>query len=96
MDKPLSTLEWQLPLSGVHSIMMEKLAQPGEGGGCTPTPYTLSTITYEVVVDAPAESADALPFFLLYAYMYSVGQTEPKSSIKLGIQCIYTNLNYMD
>ncbi len=23
--------EWQLPLSGVHSIMMEKLAQPGEG-----------------------------------------------------------------
>ncbi len=24
--------EWQWPLSGVHSIMMEKFAQPGEGG----------------------------------------------------------------
>jgi hypothetical protein len=24
--------EWQLPLSGVHSIMMEKFTQPGEGG----------------------------------------------------------------
>jgi hypothetical protein len=25
--------EWQWPLSGAHSIM-EKLAQPGAGGGC--------------------------------------------------------------
>jgi hypothetical protein len=25
--------------SGVHSIMMEKLAQAGEGRGCTPTPF---------------------------------------------------------
>ncbi len=25
--------EWQRPLSGVHSITMEKLAQAGEGGG---------------------------------------------------------------
>ncbi len=31
--------EWQWPLSGVHSIMLEKLAQAGEGGGCTPTPF---------------------------------------------------------
>jgi hypothetical protein len=30
---------WHLPLSGVQSIMMEKLAQPGEGGGCTPFPF---------------------------------------------------------
>ncbi len=30
---------WQLPLSGVHSIMMEKLAQPVEVGWCTPTPF---------------------------------------------------------
>jgi hypothetical protein len=27
--------ERQRPLSGVHSITMEKLAQTGEGGGCT-------------------------------------------------------------
>ena len=32
-------IEWQRPLSGVHPIMMEKLAQAGEGGGCTPTPF---------------------------------------------------------
>ncbi len=34
--------EWQWPLSGVHSIMMEKLGQPGEGGGggCTPIPFS--------------------------------------------------------
>ncbi len=42
--------EWQWPLSGVHSIMMEKSAQPGEDGVCTPVvpPFTLSTITYKV------------------------------------------------
>ncbi len=32
-------IEWQWPLSGVYSIMMEKSAQPGAGGGCTPTPF---------------------------------------------------------
>jgi hypothetical protein len=26
-------------LSGVHLIMWVKLAQAGEGGGCTPTPF---------------------------------------------------------
>ncbi len=31
--------EWQRPLSDVHSIMMYKLAQAGEGGGRTPTPF---------------------------------------------------------
>jgi hypothetical protein len=31
--------EWQWPLSGVHPIMMVKSAQPGGGGGCTPTPF---------------------------------------------------------
>jgi hypothetical protein len=30
---------WQWPLSGVHSIMMVNSAQPGEGGGCTPSPF---------------------------------------------------------
>jgi hypothetical protein len=37
--------------------MMEKSTQPGEGWGCT----------YKVVVYAPAERADKLPYiFLLY------------------------------
>ncbi len=31
--------EWQRPLSGVHSIMMEKIAQSDEGWGCTPIPF---------------------------------------------------------
>ncbi len=33
--------EWQLPISGVHSIMMEKSALAGEGGGARPPPFTL-------------------------------------------------------
>ncbi len=36
--------------SSVHSIMMEKLAQPGEGEGARPPPFTISTITDKVVV----------------------------------------------
>jgi hypothetical protein len=53
--------------SGVHSIMMGKLAQPGEGGGCTPTPpFTLFTITYKVAVYAPAERADTLTLFYYF------------------------------
>jgi hypothetical protein len=35
-------------------------------------PPPLSTITYKVVVYAPAERADSLRTFLLYLYMYSV------------------------
>jgi hypothetical protein len=31
--------EWQWLLSGVHSIMMVKSAQPGDGFGCTPSPF---------------------------------------------------------
>ncbi len=54
--------------------MMEKLAQPGEGGGARPPHFTTSTITDKVVVYAPAERAVALPIFLLYPYMHSVGQ----------------------
>jgi hypothetical protein len=56
--------------------MMEKLAQPGEGGEWTPT---LFLYIYHHVqscgVYAPAERADALPFSIL-AYMYSVAQNQ--------------------
>jgi hypothetical protein len=65
--------EWQLPHSGVHSIMMVKSAQLGEGGGARPTPFTLSTIMSKVVVYSPAERADTLSLFLLYPYTYSEG-----------------------
>jgi hypothetical protein len=46
--------------------MMKKLAQGGGGD------HPLSTITYKVVVYAPAETAHALLLFLLY---YSVCKT---------------------
>jgi hypothetical protein len=52
--------------------MMEKLSQAGEGGGARPPPFTLSTITYKVVVYTPAERTDTLPIFLsTLPYMYS-------------------------
>ncbi len=42
-------------------------------GGARLPSYTISTITYKVVVYAPAEMADILtPLFLLYPYMYTV------------------------
>jgi hypothetical protein len=59
--------------------MMEKSAQPGAGGGggvARPPSFTLSTITYKVVMYAPAERADTLSLFLLYPYMCSVGVTQ--------------------
>ncbi len=43
-----------------------------KGGGYTPSPFTISTITYKVAVYALAETADILPLFLLYPCMYSV------------------------
>jgi hypothetical protein len=52
--------EWQWPLSGAHSIMMVKSAQPGKvvRGDAHPPPFAQSTITSKVVVYAPAERAD--------------------------------------
>ncbi len=47
--------------SGVPSIMMEKLAQAGVGGGCTTIKVT---ITYKVAVYAPADWAETLTLFL--------------------------------
>jgi hypothetical protein len=65
--------------------MMEKLAQAGGGwggGGARPPPFT---ITYKVVVYAPAERADTLPVFLLYPYMYSVVLNTIKTCIMASI-----------
>ncbi len=66
--------EWQRPLSGLHSIMMDKMVQAGENGGARharPPPFTISTTKYKVVVCAPAEGADSPPPpFLLYPSLY--------------------------
>ncbi len=66
--------EWQRPLSGVHSIMTEKFAQAGEGGGCTPaTPFHyIYHHEQSFGVCSNWESRYTLPLFLLYPYMYSV------------------------
>jgi hypothetical protein len=58
--------EWQRPLSGVHSIMKEKLVRVA--GGARPPSFTLFTITYKVAVYvyAPGERADTLTLFHLY------------------------------
>ncbi len=77
--------EWQLPLSGVHSIMMEKLAQSSEGGGARPSPFTISTITYKVVTYAPAKSADTLSLLLLYPCMYSVIKTTTAKNCRCNV-----------
>jgi hypothetical protein len=74
-DHRLQT-EWQRPLSGVHSIMREKLTQACEGGDARPPPFTISTITCKVAVYAPAKRTDTLPLFNLYpTLMYSVVRT---------------------
>ncbi len=52
--------EWQLPLSGVYSIMMEKLAQPG---------FTLSTITklwFTIQLRGQIHS----PYFYSFLYVF--------------------------
>jgi hypothetical protein len=58
--------EWQRPLSGVHFIKMEKLAQAGvRGGSAHPPPFTAFTISFKVAVYAPAVWADTLTLFHL-------------------------------
>ena len=52
--------------------MKVKSAQAGADGDARPPPFTTSTITYKVLVYAPADREDTLALFLLYPYMYSV------------------------
>ncbi len=74
--------EWQMPLSGVHFIMIEKLAHSGEGGGAhahPPPPFT-----YKVVLYAPAERAGKT---LFYPYMYSVVHTMAFRTCTVQLAC---------
>ena len=59
----------QWPLSSLHSIMMVNSAQPSAGRGCTPSPFTQTTITSKIVEYAPAEKAGTLLLFLLYPFL---------------------------
>ncbi len=72
-------VDWQRPLSalsGVHSIMMEKLAQAGEGGGCTPTP--LHSIYHHVQSFRYTPPISSLPLFVLCGW--GVSMTLPTMS----------------
>ncbi len=57
--------EWHWPLSSVHSSLMEKLAQAGEVGGSMhcPPPFTISTVTYKVVVSLLLRGQKQSPYF---------------------------------
>ncbi len=69
----------QWPISGLHSIMMEKLSQAGEGGGVHALPLSLylPSRTVQVAVYAPVERADtppslsSLPLYVLSGKNYS-------------------------
>ncbi len=65
------------PISGVPSIMMEKSAQSGEVGGCTPT---LFHYIYHHIQKCGVRSSwkgkFTLPLFLLYPYIYSMEDKE--------------------
>jgi hypothetical protein len=58
---------WQRPLSGVRTIMMEKLAWVGVGGWCTPTPFhNIYHHGQSCSVCSSWEGRYTLPLFLLY------------------------------
>jgi hypothetical protein len=71
--------------------MMEKLAKAGEGGGgARPPPFTLSTITYKVVVYDSVERADTLPLFLLDPCVYSIELTiSEKLANRIQLFCYF-------
>ncbi len=66
--------EWQPPLSCEHSIIMEKLAQAGEGGGLHAHPLSLqspSRTKLQCMLQLGGQ-IHTLTLFHLYQYMYSV------------------------
>jgi hypothetical protein len=66
--------------------MMVNSTQLEIGGGCTPSPFTISAITSKVVVYAPAERADTLILFLLYPFLLcGSNKVLQKDSYKRGL-----------
>jgi hypothetical protein len=60
-------IEWQRPVSGVHSIMMEKLAQVGEVGGVHAHPLSLYLPSRtKLQCTRQLRGGDAIPLFHLY------------------------------
>ncbi len=76
--------------------VMEKSAQPGEGGGCTPTHFHYVYHHEQSCGVHSSFSLDTLPLFLLYPYMYSVVQAVSPSvciCFSATAVCYFENLN---
>jgi hypothetical protein len=67
----------------------------GEGGGAHPAPFTLFTITYNVMMYSPAERAETLALFLLYPYMYSVGLKVHKNEKFFGFDFEFCTISVL-
>jgi hypothetical protein len=87
--------EWQWPHPGVFSIMMEKLAQPGEGGGCTSTSFpSIYHHVQSCSVRSSWESRYTHPYVLcaLYSTMYPIFYSVPYSSLYPVLCTLYSAL----
>jgi hypothetical protein len=49
-------IDWQGPLSGVHSIMIVVSVQPGQDGGARPPPFTISTLELPRPFNPPSKT----------------------------------------
>ncbi len=63
--------EWQLPISVVYSIMMEKSALAGEGGGARPPPFALITLAYTKLKCTLQLRGQIYSVFHLYCSMWN-------------------------
>jgi hypothetical protein len=64
--------EWQWQLSGVNSIMMDKLSQPGDVRGMHPLYFIYHHLRSCGVRSSWRSRYSTLPLFLLYPYKYSM------------------------
>ncbi len=95
--------EWQWPLSGAHSIMIEKLAQAGEVGGYTPTPFHYIyhhvkscsvRSSWEGRYTSPISSVPLCPLWSPLLTYFTPHPPSSKSGFKLvcNVNIVYGNL----
>jgi hypothetical protein len=82
--------------------MVVNSVQLCEDGGCTPSPFTLSTITSKAVVYAPAERAHTLISSLIYPFLlcgfsYSaIGLIDFMQEFDIGLVHLNSPLSFND
>ncbi len=93
IDYSTEFTEWQWPLSGVYSIMVEKSAQPGAGAGCTLTPFHYIYPHVQVLYSGVRCSWEGIYthciVFHLYPYMYSVDYSQRHSVSAWCVACLF-------